>query len=160
MKTCLICQAPQPLSAFAPAKSGRNGLHPWCRECVKKYNQARYATGKQPSRYVRKSAAFIADYIPPDKTVTERKDALAGFRTAERAWRRVGKMGRIPPWVRFEEVLPFYEAAALAKHFVVDHIVPLSGKLVSGLHVPWNLQLLTPSENSAKHNKHPAGSKL
>lgn len=157
MKTCLICQASLPLSSFGTLKSGRMGLHPWCRECVKKYNQARYMTGQNPATYVRKSAAFIADYVPPDKTVTKRKNQSAGFRTAERVWHRLLKERRIPPWVKFEEVLPIYEAAALAKHFVVDHIVPLNGKLVSGLHVPWNLQLLTPHENSIKGNR---GSKL
>ena len=74
------------------------------------------------------------------------------------------KLARIratPPWLtelHFDQMEIFYDAAAkLTKEFgvkmQVDHLVPIHGKIVCGLHVPWNLQVLTAEENMKKHNK-------
>lgn len=76
--------------------------------------------------------------------------------------RQAAKLKRTPLWLselHLQQIEIFYDAAArLTKEFGikmhVDHIVPLQGKNVSGLHVPWNLQVLPASENFRKCNKH------
>ena len=84
-------------------------------------------------------------------------------RNAYTAKRRSKKLQATPPWLTKEHlsaIRDFYtesktlEKATGIKHHV-DHIVPLQGKNVCGLHVPWNLQVLTASENSSKNNSYP-----
>jgi len=67
--------------------------------------------------------------------------------------RRAQKINATPNWLTNEQEneIQFLYATADMKH--VDHIVPLVSPIVCGLHVPWNLQLLTPKENIEKGNK-------
>ena len=75
---------------------------------------------------------------------------------------RAKRIKRKPKWIKdvfIEEIKVWYKRARILNSFTgerweVDHIIPLQGKMVSGLHVPWNLQLLTKSENSSKGNRH------
>lgn len=153
MKTCLICQASLPLSFFAPSKTGRDGLHPWCRDCVSEYNKSRYRNGQAPRNYARKSAATILPYTEPAKNKTAKAAQEEGYKSAERVWRQLLKKRCIPSWVEFRDTVPIY-ALAVSLGYTVDHVVPIHGDDVCGLHVPWNLQLLTRSENSRKGKKY------
>jgi hypothetical protein len=65
--------------------------------------------------------------------------------------RKIAKLKRIPPWSEKEAIKQFIINCPLG--MVVDHKIPLRGKLVSGLHVLNNLQYLTPKENGSKGNK-------
>lgn len=73
--------------------------------------------------------------------------------------RQIAVKQRHPQWADRNKILHVYEECARrtretgVKHHV-DHIIPLQGKSVSGLHVPSNLQILTASENVRKSNRH------
>lgn len=80
----------------------------------------------------------------------------------ERAARyKTKKRGATPPWLTDRQIIEMRRMYSVAKElsdltgvqFQVDHIVPLQGKSVSGLHVPWNLQILPYYENISKGNR-------
>lgn len=94
---------------------------------------------KHPGKREAKEAAYrLAN---PDK------------RAAWQAKRNAAQLNATPAWSDLNAIKAIYiEASRLGLE--VDHIVPLQGKNVCGLHVPNNLQLLTKSENSRKRNSH------
>lgn len=69
--------------------------------------------------------------------------------------RRTMQRKATPVWLSEWDLFLLSELYHLAqlRNQQVDHIVPLQGKQVCGLHVPWNLQLLSAKENYRKSNK-------
>jgi hypothetical protein len=72
--------------------------------------------------------------------------------------RQVNMKQATPGWASMEKMNAFYEEArqlteATGVKYVVDHIVPLQGKLVCGLHCEANLQVITHEANAKKGNK-------
>lgn len=77
------------------------------------------------------------------------------------ARRRAARLQQTPKWLTKEQHkdIEFFYLLAKTKtketgvEHHVDHIVPLRGKDMWGLHVPWNLQVITAKENLHKSNR-------
>ena len=64
---------------------------------------------------------------------------------------RASQLKATPKFANLKKIKEIYKNCPKGYH--VDHIVPLNNKNVCGLHVEWNLQYLTPSDNCSKSNK-------
>jgi hypothetical protein len=88
-----------------------------------------------------------------ERTRRLRPDVKAA-RAAERRERQAALLQRSPAWADHEKIKAFYRlAAAFSDLYVphhVDHIVPLCGELVSGLHAECNLQVIPATDNLRK----------
>jgi hypothetical protein len=79
--------------------------------------------------------------------------------TALQAKRDAAELRRTPVWADLNKIREVYAAARTMTNMFdepwhVDHVIPLQGKTVSGLHVHTNLQLLPAAENISKHNRY------
>jgi len=129
-KQCPKCKQLKSYSEFNKDKYRQDELKTYCKLCDREYsaNWSKNNRDKANAKYTR---------------------------------HRVAKLNRMLKWGKLHlkpEINIWYKRAQLATIFMeelyeVDHIEPLQGKNVSGLHVPWNLTLLTKKENASKGNR-------
>lgn len=166
MRNCKKCGELKSLTDFPKNKQSRDGYELSCKACKRLLqkewevaNQDRCKAARQ--RWASKHPE--RDKESKRKHYLQHKDkyyeysreyakANPGWKRAMTAKRRAALLQRTPPWADMAKIKEIYEEAH-RRGLVVDHIIPLQGKIVSGLHVETNLQLLTASENSVKHNK-------
>lgn len=173
MKTCSKCKVPQGLDQFSKDNSRKDGLNPWCRRCKTE------ASAVYRIKHHDKRLAYERDWEIKNKEKRSHQKAVnektCKTRIYRRNWRQENlgkvkaycrkyqatKLQRTPKWLtkaHLQEIEQFYTDATYLTFltqipFEVDHRVPLQGRLISGLHVPWNLQILTESENCKKGNR-------
>jgi len=173
---------PQSLIEFGVDRHRKDGLNPVCKSCNKRYRdehkeEKAISDAKYTAAHKKEKATYDAIYRMKNKEKVDnyekarRKEksiynalyarANPGKMNARTAKRMAAKLQATPMWLtkqQIEEIEAFYvEAARLTKEtrikHHVDHIIPLQGKNVTGLHVPWNLQILTASQNASKGNR-------
>jgi hypothetical protein len=144
-KPCTRCGQEKPLSAYKN-QSFLGSAN--CRECAKEVKQAQRK--RYRARHPEKVAAIARRSVSKNHYKNPAKSA------ERRALRRARMRNACPLWVDRDAIASVYaEARRLSeatgiKH-EVDHIVPIKGRNVSGLHVPWNLRPFPAHENARKH---------
>lgn len=172
MKKCSGCQTIQNFANFHSHRRNPDGLEYACKTCVSIRQKIIYQKNKIKRQltcrlYKKNNAKKIALYneqyrknnLEITRNCPSRFDKPKIY--ARNAKRRANKKLATPKWLskddyRFIELF-YKEAVRLSNSnttYEVDHIIPLNGENVCGLHVPWNLQILTTEENILKSNKY------
>lgn len=175
MKTCTGCGASKPVSEYSPC---RDKLQAKCKRCYADMQSAwRKANPELKARRQSAAKAWIGYYARNKEKEKQRKAAyyqankpkVRAFigayharnphvRTAITAQRRAKLLKATPAWADLAAIKAVYRLAALHSEVVeVDHIYPLQGENVCGLHVETNLRVITKSANRSKCNSFPKG---
>ena len=138
-----------------------------CRPCTKVREAGRVRDNKEyvknyyqnnRDRILESTKQWIKNNPLKVKEQRKRFHSQNKHKFAEKASRRRANYSNLSVIYR-EECQKFYELArdcfsVSGQKYHVDHIIPINGGNVCGLHVPWNLQVLPSDLNESKGNKY------
>lgn len=181
MKQCSKCNKNLKISEYYFRKDSKS-YRSWCKNCeksrTKKYNIENSKKVKENKKkyYILNREKLINKSQEYYQSV--KNDPIFKIKSCERSkkWkkenpekhaiketkRRLKLIKATPKWLSKEEVQKikgiYRKCKSLTNketgvYYHVDHIIPLQGTTVSGLHVPWNLQIIKREINLKKHNK-------
>ena len=173
MKTCLKCSAAKSESDFYTKANGR--LRPYCKTCMRADNKAYVEAHRDEVRAVgRKWAAQNADKLTAQRRANAASNTARATKWQEanperhaakqREWARKNTHKRAESavrrrraraaWADRDLMADIYRYARIMREAgvdcAVDHIVPLQGQRVCGLHTHDNLTVLLASDNRRK----------
>lgn len=147
-RTCTRCKNVKTCADFGRVKNSPDGLRRECKACRVAREQDRYMANVNVKRqYGRDWNAANRDRLRAGKAARKKaiKQATPSWLTA----------------IQRAQIAEQYDIA-LARTIQtgvpheVDHIYPINGTNSRGLHVPWNLQVLTAADNNAKRRRLPS----
>lgn len=168
MKRCCSCREEKPLTDFW--KSKRDGYRRECKKCdharTVRWQQANKEQHKENQRrwFSKSGSKPLFDARSRAKRLVRKLETDAAWRrangprmVAKEAKRRATELSATPSWANEFFIGEAYHLASLRTkatgfRWHVDHIVPLQSKLVCGLHVENNLQVVPASVNLRKSN--------
>lgn len=171
LRFCPICEEKKPRTLEFFSKKTQNkgdGLNTYCKECEARKHKERYAKKIKDPEYRKKLNEYNLRYYyeNPERYKERTKRWRQGTgRAKSRATvqnYRAKKSKASPPWLsdsQYNEMRVIYLKARklekkTGKKYHVDHIAPLRGETICGLHVPWNLEPLTAAANISKANRY------
>ena len=170
MKVCSKCKIEKEISCFNKSKKAKDGLFSYCKECRKttnakwqennpQYNANYYL--EQSEKLKQQSKTWYNNNKEYGKQIRRKySKENRSIKNKLESKRRAAKLNRTPLWADLKKVQSYYDVCAFFNEingytkYHVDHIIPLQGKLVSGLHVENNLQVILAEENISKSNKY------
>jgi hypothetical protein len=176
-KVCTKCNEELCLEMFHKKKGGALGLTSMCKSCVSNEKKQAYIANKDSKLAAMKQyyEANKGKILKSAKQRYEETKDLSKCREKNKkqyqkdkpkalersSLRRAKKLNATPKWVDADERWLIKEAHELASirtkmygfKWHVDHVIPLQGKNVCGLHTIANLQVIPAFENLSKHNK-------
>lgn len=179
-KKCGKCSLEKNIAEYSRCSSKKNGLQGYCKSCASHKTKAwqnvnkdnyknlvktwrvnnreriREVSNKYSKLYYKKRPEAIK--LSKKKWREKNGDLISVYRAGRK--RQLDRLKNNLTSEMLKEIRRIYNyAKALSKQtgvpHHVDHIVPLNAKNCSGLHVPWNLQIIPAAENYAKRNKMP-----
>ena len=156
MKTCSRCLKSKTSDAFYKDKSKKDGMTSYCKICRKEYHSEYYSNNKE---HILDS---VKAWVSKNKTKRKAYRKLhylnnRGTYHAKTRTRQAAKLKAIPAWADLDQIKRIYTACASISERTgvehhVDHIIPLQGKTVCGLHVENNLAIIPAQMNLQKSN--------
>ena len=146
MKTCLKCKTTKSVFDFVLFDEG---LSKHCRKCLNPVIQTDEEIEKEILTRLLKQQR--KEWNQNNKHLTRRfaKQRYNALKQRTPKWLTKDEKKQID--ALYEQAVAYSALMGIPHH--VDHIVPLQGENVSGLHVPWNLQILKAEDNFRKKNR-------